>query len=98
MRMRQFKPRQPPADIRITPQENKPEPEVSLKHDDLYPRAWKYDYEQLIFETENNTATPPNPQEIQVQTEISTEEMRNAPETAHECSQKLFLKQTKSVT
>ena len=43
MRMRQFTPRQPPADIRITPQEYKPDPDVSLKHDDLYARAWEYD-------------------------------------------------------
>ena len=35
MRMRQFPPRQPPADIRITPQEYKPDLEVSLKHQDL---------------------------------------------------------------
>ena len=39
MRMRPFTPGQPPADIRITPQDWKPDPEVSLKHDDLYARA-----------------------------------------------------------
>ena len=41
MRIRQFTPREPPADIRITPQEWKLEPEVSIKHDDLYARAWE---------------------------------------------------------
>ena len=35
MRMRQFTPREPPADIRVKPQEYKPDPEVSLNHDDL---------------------------------------------------------------
>ena len=39
MRMRQFIPRQSPADIRITPQDYKPDPDVSLKHDYLYARA-----------------------------------------------------------
>ena len=39
MRMRQFTSRQPPADIRITPQEHKPDPEKGLKHDGLYARA-----------------------------------------------------------
>ena len=38
---RQFTHRQPPADIRITPQEWKSDPEVSLRHDDLYARAWE---------------------------------------------------------
>ena len=39
MRLRQFTPRQPIADIRITPQEWKSDPQVSIKHDDLYARA-----------------------------------------------------------
>ena len=34
MRMRQFTPRQPPADITVKPQEYKFDPEVSLYHDD----------------------------------------------------------------
>ena len=44
MQMRQFTPCQLPADIRITPQEGKPDPEVSLKHDELYARSWQCDY------------------------------------------------------
>ena len=60
MRMRQFTPHQPPADIRVKPQEYKPDPEVSLKHDDLYARAWEYDYEQPIFDAENNNRVPTN--------------------------------------
>ena len=87
MRMRQFTPRQPPADIRITPQEYKPDPDVSLKHDDLYARAWEYDYEQAIFDAENNNAMTPNTSKIPVQSDFTTQEMRNTPGTAHECSQ-----------
>ena len=90
MRMRQFTPRQPPADILITPQEYKPDPDVSLKHDDLYARAWEFDYEQSFFEAENNNATPPNPHEYQMQTDISNEEMRYTPGTAHECPPEIF--------
>ena len=45
MRMRQFTPRQPPADIRVKPNEYKPDPEVSINHDDLYARAWEQHYE-----------------------------------------------------
>ena len=70
MRMRQFTPRQPPADIRTTPQKYKPDPDVSLKHDDLYARAWEYDYEQPIFDAENKNAAPPNPHENTVQSDF----------------------------
>ena len=66
MRMRQFTPRQPPADITLEPQEYKSDPEVSLHHDDLYARAWEYEFEQPIFDAENDKAAPPNLQEIPV--------------------------------
>ena len=90
MRMRHFTPRQPPADIRVKPQENKLDPEVSLKHDHLYARAWEYDYEQPIFDAENNNMTPPNSQETPVQSDFPTEERRNTPGTTHECSPESF--------
>ena len=83
MRMRQFTPRQPQADIPVKPQEYKSDPEVSLNHDDLHARAWEYDYEQPIFDAENNNSAPPNPQEIGNE---KTEEMRNTPGATHECS------------
>ena len=88
MRMRQFTPHQPSADIRITPQEYKTHPGLSLKHDDLYARAWQYDYGQPIFDAENNNATPPNSPENPVQPDLSTDEMWNTLGTAHECSPK----------
>ena len=91
MRMRQFTPCQPPADIRITPQEHKPDPDVSLKHDDLYARALEYDYEQPFFDAKNNKTTPPNSHENPVQSVFSTEEIRNTPGTKHECSPQIFL-------
>ena len=90
MRMRQFTPRQPPADVRITPQEWKPDPKVSLKHDDLYARAWECQYEQPVFDAENNNATPPNLPEIPIHSDVSTEEMRNTAGTAQECSPEIF--------
>ena len=90
MRIRQFTPRQPPADIRVKPQEYKPDPEVSLNHEDLYARAWEYDFEQPIFDAENNIAAPPISQEIPVQSDFSTEEIRNTPGGTHECSPEFF--------
>ena len=86
MRMRQFTPRQPPPDIRMTPQAYKPDPDVSLKHNNLYAIAWECEYEQLIFDAENINVTPHTSTEIPVQSDISTEEIRNTPGTAHGCS------------
>ena len=86
MRMRQFTPREPPADIRVKPQEYNPDPEVRLNHDDLYARVWEYDYEQPILDPENKNVAPPNSHEIPIQSDFSTEEMRNTPGTAQEYS------------
>ena len=46
----------------------------------------KYDYEQPIFDAENNNAAPPNSHKTPVQSDLSTEKTRNTPGTAHECS------------
>ena len=85
MRMRQFTLRQPPADISVKPQEYKSHLEVSLNHDDLYARAWEYDYEQPIFDAENNNTAPTNPQEFPVHSEL-----RNTPGNTNECSPEIF--------
>ena len=90
MRMRQFTPRQPPADIIVKSQEYKSDPEVSLYHDDFYARAWEYDFEQPIFEAENDNAVPPIQREIPIQSDLSTGEMSNTRGTTHECSLEIF--------
>ena len=90
MRMRQLTPRQPSADITVKPQEHKSDPEVSLHHDDLYASAWEYDFEQPIFDAEIDKAAPPNLQEVPLQSEYSTEEMRNRPGNPHVCSPDIF--------
>ena len=90
MRMHQFTPRQPPADITVKPQEYKSDSEVSPNHDDLYARAWEYDFEQPIFDAENVNEAPTNSQEIPVQSDFSTEEMRNTPGNPHVCSPDIF--------
>ena len=90
MRMRQFTPRQPPADITVKPQEDTSDPEMSLHHDNLYARAWEYDYDQPIFDNENDNAVPTNSEELLVQSDFSTEEMRNTPGKPHVCSPKFF--------
>ena len=88
--MRQFSPREPPADITVKPQEYKSDPEVNLNHDDLYARTWEYDFEQPIFDAKNDDAVPPNQREFPVQSDFSTEEMRNTPGSPHVCSPDIF--------
>ena len=88
--MRQFTPHQPPADITVKPQEYKSDPKVSLHHDDLYARAWEYDFEQPIFDAKNDKTAPPNLQEFPLQSNYSTEEMRKTPGNPHVCSPEIF--------
>ena len=90
MRMSQFTPRQPPADITIKPHKYEFYPEVSLNHDDLYARAWEYDFEQPIFDAENDNEAPPNQQEIPVQSDFSTKEMKTTPRNPHVRSPDIF--------
>ena len=90
MKMRQFTPRQPPADITVKPQDYKSDREVSLHHDDLYARAWEYDFEQPIFDAENDKVAPPNIQKFPLQSDYSTEEMRNTPGNPHVCSPEIL--------
>ena len=63
---------------------------MSLNHDDLYARAWEYDFEQPIFDAENDNEAPPNLQEIPLQSDYSIEEMRNTPGNPHVCSPRAF--------
>ena len=90
MQLRQFTPHQPPDDIRITPHEGRPDPEVSIKQNDLYARAWECENEKPIFDAENSHTTPPNSPELPVQPDLSTEEAWNTPGTAKECWPEFF--------
>ena len=98
LRMCHLTPRHPPADIRVRPKEYKPDPEVSPNHDSLYARAWKIDYEQLNFDAENKNAALASTQEIPVQSDFSTEELRAHREPHTSVPQRFFPKRTKSVT
>ena len=90
MQMCQFTPRQLIPDVRISPQEWKPDPEVSLKHDDLYAKAWECEHENPFSDNENDNAMPPNSLKIAVRSDPSSEEKQTTRETAQECSQKII--------
>ena len=90
MRKRQFTHRQPPADIKVKRQEYISDPQVSLHHDDLYARVWEYEFEQPIFDAENDKAAPPNLQKITLQSDYSTQIIKNTPRNPHVCSTEIF--------
>ena len=88
LRLRQFTPRKLLPDIQIKPQKWKPNPEVSIRHDDLYAIAWERDYETPIFDA-NNNVTPANSPDIAVWSDLSTKETWNTPGTSLERSPEL---------
>ena len=98
MRMRQFTPHQTPTDITVKLQEYKSDPEESLNHDELYARAWECDYEQPIFNAEKDYEAPPNQREAPIQSDFSTEEMKNTQDTHMYVPQTFPPIQTRSVT
>ena len=59
MRSRQFTSRQTLPDVQIAHQERKSDPEMIIKHDDLYARTWKCDYERPIFDVNDSNTAPP---------------------------------------
>ena len=90
MQMHHFTSRQPIPNSWITPQEWKPDPEKSLKHDDFYDRAGECEYEEPIFDLENDNVTPPKSTEIVVQSDSATEETWNTPVSTRECCREIL--------
>ena len=81
MRLRQFTPRQPTSDIPVTQREGQPDPEVVITDDDLYARAWEYEFDEPIFDSDYNNLATPSPPEITIRSEQAADEMRSTPET-----------------
>ena len=90
MRVRQFTPRHSLPDIRTTRQRWKANPKVSIKHDDLYDRAREREYYRPFLDAENDNETPPTLPEIELQSDLSTEETWSTQGTARERSGEIF--------
>ena len=86
MRLRQFTPRQPIPDIPATPHEWQPDPEVIIKHDDLYARAWECEYDKPIFDSDRDNLVSPNSPEVAVRSRKAADETRSTPGTIQEDS------------
>ena len=82
--LRQFTPRQPIPDIPITPRDWQPDPEVVIKHDDLYAKAWECKYDEPIFQNHYNNLPTPSSTEITIRSGQTADEMRNTPGTIRE--------------
>ena len=63
---------------------------MSLKHDDLYARAWECEYGIPILDAKADNAMPPNSTENPVQSGLSTDETWHKPGTVQECSREIF--------
>ena len=96
MRLRQFTPRQPTPDIPITPRELQPDPEVIIKHNDLYARAWECEYEKPIFDSDYNILVTLFSPEITARSEEAADEMRSTPGTIQENSPEFIFEADRS--
>ena len=90
MRLRKFSPRQTIPDIPVTPREWQPDPEVIIKHDDLYARAWECEYDKPIFDSDRDNMVVPNSPKVTVQPEGAADETRSTPGTIQEDSPKIL--------
>ena len=64
MRSRRFTPCQPIPDTPVAPREWQPDPEVIIKHDDLYARAWECENDKPIFDSDRHNMVKPNSPEV----------------------------------
>ena len=86
MRLRQFTPRQPIPDTPVTPREWQPDPEVIIKHDDFYARAWECEYDKPIFDSDCDNLVSPNSPEYTIRSEQAADETRSTPGIIREIS------------
>ena len=86
MRLRQFTPRQPIPDIPVTPREWQPDPEIIIRHDDLYARAWECEYDKPLFGSDSDNLVSPISREVTVRSGEETDATRSTAGTTQEDS------------
>ena len=90
MGLRQLTTRQSIPDVQITPQEWKPDPDVSIIYDDLQARAWKREYERPFFNNDQDNAATPNSSRNVVRSDLPTCETSNTRGSSRERSPETF--------
>ena len=83
MRLRQVTPRQPIPDTTVAPREWQPDPEVIIKHDDLYARTWECEYDKPIFDSDHDNLVSPNPPEVTVRSGEAADKTTSTPGMIH---------------
>ena len=86
MRLCSFTPRQPIPDVQATAQQWKPDPEVIIKHDGLYARAWESENETSIFDNDQHEPDGGNSHEVTVRHHLPNEQTCTIPGTIQEDS------------
>ena len=88
MRLRQVTLHQPIPDTPVTPREWQPDPEVIIKHDDLYARSWECEYDKPIFDSDRDNTVVPNSHKVTVQPEGAVDETKSTSGTIQEDSRR----------
>ena len=89
MRLPLFTSRKPIPDVQATSREQKPDPEVIIKHDDLYARAWESEYETPNDNSQHEPDNMNTP-EITVRHDLPNDKTRTIPGTVREDSPEIF--------
>ena len=76
----------PSRNQRLTHHTTRPDPEVIIEHDDLYARAWEYEYDKPIFDSDCDNLKSPNSPEVTVRSVEAADETRSTPGTIQEDS------------
>ena len=101
-RQRPFTPREPIRDVPTTSQNWKHDPEVIIKHDDLYARgwAWESEFKKHIFEYDRMNPSLPIPLEMTIQSDQTSAETCKKKQEQYEKVPQKFLhpKQTEIMT
>ena len=90
MRLLEFTHPHPILDVQITPLEWKPEPKVTIAHNDWYARAWECENEKWIFDDDHDNSPIPNSLDTVVRFELAADETSVITTTIPESIPKIF--------
>ena len=90
--------RTPLPDVRTTSQEWRPDPKIVKRHDDLFARAWKTEFEQPSWDNDRSKPSLPISLETIIESDYPIAEVCSIPGTIRESSQENFIKQTDYIT
>ena len=90
MKRRLFTPRKSRPDVQTTSNEQKPDPGVIIKHDDMYARAWESEYETPNFDNGEHEPDSENAPEKTVRHDLSNSETCTIPGAIQEDSPEIL--------